>query len=236
MRTARVTSLTLQDPQPEGPGRAALGRSSAGRAGPGAASPPRPDRDWLVGVDRVPAGQRPVGGVRSSRSRSRSRPSDPGLVLPGPRVDADRVAGLDEDRHLDDEPGLGRGRLARAGLRVAGEARARSRRPPGRRSPAARRRWSRPGSSSGRASSRPSGTGRPRRAARLRSTNWSYVSVSMKWKSSPSRYRNWTGRCSSCARGHFVPAWNERSIVWPRLMLRSVMRTWAEPRPILMWW
>ena len=58
----------------------------------------------------------------------------------------------------------------------------------------------------------------------------------MKWKSSPSRYRNWTGRFSIEARGHFVPAWNERSTVWPRLMLRSVIRTWAEPRPILMWW
>ena len=40
--------------------------------------------------------------------RSCRRASEPGLVLPGPRVDADGVAALDEDRHLDDEPGLGR--------------------------------------------------------------------------------------------------------------------------------
>ena len=43
----------------------------------------------------------------------------------------------------------------------------------------------------------------------------------MKWKSSPSRYRNWTGRFSIDARGHLVPAWNERSTVCPRLMLRK---------------
>ena len=38
------------------------------------------------------------------------------------------------------------------------------------------------------------------------------------------------------ARGHFSPAWKVRSTVWPRLTLRSLIRTWAEPRPILMWW
>ena len=38
------------------------------------------------------------------------------------------------------------------------------------------------------------------------------------------------------ARARFVPAWNERSTVCPRLMFRSVILTWAEPRPILMWW
>ena len=50
------------------------------------------------------------------------RPSDPGLVLAGARVDADRVAGLHEDRHDDHQPGLGRRVLAGTRLGVAGEA------------------------------------------------------------------------------------------------------------------
>ncbi len=66
--------------------------------------------------------------------------------------------------------------------------------------------------------------------------NCSYDSISMKWKSSPSRYRNWMTRRSSWARGHFSPAWKLFSTVLPFLTLRSLIRTWAEPRPILMWW
>src|SRR5262249_54308327 len=42
---------------------------------------------------------------------------DPGLVLPGARVHADRVAGFDEDRDRDDEARLGRGGLPGARLR-----------------------------------------------------------------------------------------------------------------------
>src|SRR5512134_2630528 len=49
------------------------------------------------------------------------RMSDPRLVFAGPRVDADGVALIDEDRHLDDEPRLRRGGLARPRLGVAGE-------------------------------------------------------------------------------------------------------------------
>ena len=44
---------------------------------------------------------------------------DPSLIVPGPSVDTDGVAGLDKDRDLDDEPGLRDGRLARARLGVA---------------------------------------------------------------------------------------------------------------------
>ena len=58
----------------------------------------------------------------------------------------------------------------------------------------------------------------------------------MKWRSSPSRYRNCTGRRSIWARGQRSPAWNDFSTVLPFLTLRSLIRTWAEPRPILMWW
>src|SRR4051812_25882652 len=54
---------------------------------------------------------------------SREPASEPGLVLPGPRVDADGVALVDEEWHLDDEAGLGGRRLACALRRVAGEAR-----------------------------------------------------------------------------------------------------------------
>src|SRR5258706_1847140 len=50
---------------------------------------------------------------------------EPGLVLPGPGVNPDRVALADEQRHLDDEARLGRGRLAGALGCVAGEARLR---------------------------------------------------------------------------------------------------------------
>src|SRR4051794_18402725 len=63
-------------------------------------------------------------GERRGLPRSRS---DAGLVLPGPGVDADRVARLDEDRDGDHEAGLGRGRLSRACLRIAGEPRLRVR-------------------------------------------------------------------------------------------------------------
>ena len=125
------------------------------------------DRDRSIGAPRDP--RRGRAGVRSPMtvttctfaSRARSRrcrrgpPSDPGLVLPGPRVDPDRVAALDEDRHLDDEAGLGRRRLAGAGLRVAGEAGlgVDDREVDGDRQLDADA--SRPGSSCGRASSRP---------------------------------------------------------------------------------
>jgi len=36
--------------------------------------------------------------------------------------------------------------------------------------------------------------------------------------------------------GPLLTGLEDRSTVCPRLMLRSLMRTWAEPRPILMWW
>jgi len=65
--------------------------------------------------------------------------------------------------------------------------------------------------------------------------NCSYVSISMKWKSSPSRYMNWMGRRSSCARGHFSPAWKDFSTIEPFFTFLNLIRTWAEPRPILMW-
>src|SRR5262245_54904231 len=86
---------------------------------------------WLSFDASMPP-PRNASSMRSSSASMPPRPliaswragsSDPGLVLPGPGVDADGVAGLDEDRHLDDEARGGRRRLAGAGLRVAGEAR-----------------------------------------------------------------------------------------------------------------
>src|SRR5437879_13301980 len=64
---------------------------------------------------------RAAGRLRTSRAWP--MPSDPGLVLPGPRVDPDRVALVHEDRHLHDQAGLRPRRLSGTGLGVAGEAR-----------------------------------------------------------------------------------------------------------------
>src|SRR4051794_24073082 len=51
--------------------------------------------------------------------------SDAGLVFPGPGIDPDRVARLDEDRNGHDQATLRGGWLAGTGLRVAGEPRLR---------------------------------------------------------------------------------------------------------------
>src|SRR6185503_19670937 len=56
----------------------------------------------------------------------------------------------------------------------------------------------------------------------------------MKWKASPSPYRYWTLRCSTRARGQRVPAWKVRSTMSPRRTFWSFIRTWADPRAILM--
>src|SRR4051812_15016901 len=67
---------------------------------------------WLRSTTRLP--------IRASfRRRSRSEPGD---VLPGPRVDANDVALVDEQRDRHDESRLEGGRLPRALRRVAGEA------------------------------------------------------------------------------------------------------------------
>src|SRR4029450_13147883 len=88
--------------------------------------PPAPARPGRVLRGRPrpsPAAPSPVASGR--RARAPDRPSAPGLVLPGPGIDADRVTRLDEDRDLHHEARLGRGRLARAGLGVAREAKVR---------------------------------------------------------------------------------------------------------------
>src|SRR5687767_7553159 len=68
-----------------------------------------------------PSDSHRVKGWQRAGAVKRTRPSDAGLVVPGARVDPDRVAGLDEDRDLDDETRLGRGWLARTRLGIARE-------------------------------------------------------------------------------------------------------------------
>ena len=60
--------------------------------------PPAEPAARLVGLGRAP---RPSSAAPSPAARaSLIGALDPGLVLPGPGVDPDRVAGLDEDRDL----------------------------------------------------------------------------------------------------------------------------------------
>ena len=73
----------------------------------------------LTGGQRGDMGNDLIGHLYRTEGAVRHDGSDPLHVGPGTGIDADHIALIDEEGHVEREPGLYRGRLATPGRRVA---------------------------------------------------------------------------------------------------------------------